>query len=66
LVELLQSPALGDGPSQHIDEVGWVVMDVVPIDDDPDAAVSFACTVGLTAHFTDRPLCDQVVRAGTS
>ena len=44
-----------------IDRVGWAVTMVLPTDDDPGAP--FAYTVGLTARFTDRPLCDHVVRA---
>ena len=30
------------------------------------ATTPFAYTVGLTRHFTDRPLCDRVVRAKAS
>jgi hypothetical protein len=46
-----------------IDTVGWAVTHVLPTDDDPDTTTPFAYTVGLTGHFTDRPLCDHVVRA---
>jgi hypothetical protein len=34
--------------SELIDEFGWAVVHVVPTDDDPDDAVPFAYTVGLT------------------
>jgi len=49
---------------EHIDRIGWSVTVVLPTDDDPGAP--FAYTVGLTEHFTDLPLCDQIVRARTS
>ncbi|MEV6299406.1 DUF4262 domain-containing protein [Actinoplanes sp. NPDC051861] len=37
-----------DRQSELIDEYGWAVVHVVPSEDDPDEAVPFAYTVGLT------------------
>ena len=37
-------------PERIINKVGWAVMHVLPTDEDPDTATSFAYTVGLTPH----------------
>ncbi|MFI7075084.1 hypothetical protein [Micromonospora sediminicola] len=49
-----------------IDTIGWAVTYVLPTDDGTVTTAPFAYTVGLTAHFTDRPLCDRVFRARAS
>lgn len=52
---------------RHIDvlvnRVGWAVIKIVPTGN--GLLTSYAYTVGLTEHFTDRSLYDQVVRART-